>query len=131
MSEHNDFEGQVAESLKRVEAPAGFAERLMARAVVETHIAEASRSTALRVGAPGLVSAGKAKIIAFPRARSVWMSGAVAAALVVGTFVGVDKHRQHERERATQEFETATRITDQALEHTRDQLARAGVRLEE
>ena len=116
----NDFEKQVAQALRQVDVPSGFADRLMARA--EEQNLPATIVTPRSTGA---------KVIAFPKPRSVWMSGAIAAALFVGTFIGVDVHRQQKRERATQEFETATRITDQAMQHTREQLERAGVHLEE
>ena len=59
-----------------------------------------------------------------------WVGGAIAAALVLGAFVGDQVHVRRERERAalaTQQFETATRVTDHALDQVRAQLARAGV----
>ncbi len=63
---------------------------------------------------------------------AAWMTSAVAAMLVVGVFAGEHAYRRHEQTvLATQQFETATRITDEALAHTREQLARAGVSLEQ
>jgi hypothetical protein len=41
-------------------------------------------------------------------------------------------HVRHEREQAalaTQQFETAMRVTDHALDQTRNQLQRAGIKL--
>jgi hypothetical protein len=63
------------------------------------------------------------------RARA-WLGGAIAAALLAGVFVGDQVHERRERERADtaqRQFEAGMRITDAALEHTRDQLRRAGV----
>jgi len=57
---------------------------------------------------------------------------ATAALLLIGVVGGERVHQRHLREaEATQQFETATRITDAALQHTREQLARAGVSLEQ
>jgi hypothetical protein len=51
--------------------------------------------------------------------------------LLLIVFTGVQVHERHERrERAEQQFETATRITDQALAQAREQLQRAGVPLD-
>jgi hypothetical protein len=60
------------------------------------------------------------------------MAFATAALVLLGVVGGERVHERHVREaEATQQFETATRITDQALEHARQQLARAGVSLEQ
>jgi hypothetical protein len=61
-----------------------------------------------------------------------WMSGALAAVLLVGVFGVEQVHVRHEREQAaqaTQQFETAMRVTDHALDQTRAQLQRAGIKL--
>jgi hypothetical protein len=61
-----------------------------------------------------------------------WMAGALAAMLVLGAVGGEELHQRHERAQAalaTQQFEAGVRVTDQALEQTRAQLAQAGVRL--
>ena len=56
---------------------------------------------------------------------------ALAALLLVGVFAGENVHQRHQREAlATQQFEAASRITDRTLQHTREQLQRAGVPLE-
>jgi hypothetical protein len=61
-----------------------------------------------------------------------WAFAAAAAALFVGIFAGGNVYQRHQREaEATRQFETATGITDQALQHTREQLAKAGVLLEQ
>ncbi len=58
----------------------------------------------------------------------------MAAMLALGVFVGEQVHVRHEREQAavaTQQFEAAMRIENQALERTRMQLERAGIRLDQ
>lgn len=104
-----EFEQHLSVALKRVDAPVGFADRVMERA---------------RAAKP----AG-AKVVTM-RPRRVWASGAVAAVMVIGVFVGEQTHLRHERERAElaqRQFDTAMRITDQTLEHVREQLQQAGV----
>ena len=70
---------------------------------------------------------------AVARARP-WISGAIAAALLVGVYTGVytgeQAHQRHQREkamRAEQQFDEGMRITDATLEHVRLQLQQAGV----
>jgi len=56
---------------------------------------------------------------------------AMAALLLVGVFAGENVYQRHQREAlATQQFQAASRITDRTLQHTREQLQRAGVPLE-
>jgi hypothetical protein len=57
------------------------------------------------------------------------MSGALAAVLVVGVFGVEQVHERRERAVATQQFVTAMRVTDHALDQTRAQLKRSGIRL--
>jgi hypothetical protein len=65
-----------------------------------------------------------------PQARA-WMGGAIAAVLAMGCFVGAHIHTEHERRvQAQQQFEAAERITDQALERTREQLRAQGIYLD-
>ena len=111
-----------------VALPAGFKERVLARAAA----AESAGQAVRQVTTPP----NKAKVLAFPRS-AVWRlvaGGALAASVLAGTF-GVEmerRHREasrmaHEHVVANQQFDEATRITDAALAHTRDQLQRAGV----
>ncbi len=69
-----------------------------------------------------------------PQARA-WMGGAIAAVLAMGVFAGAhihEQHEQHERQMmAQQQFETAERITDEALARTREQLERQGINLDQ
>lgn len=105
------FEQQLTHAMRAVDPPEGFAERVLARA----QAAEQPR----------------ARVLAMPRRRPLWASGAIAAALLVGVFIGEQTHLRHQREQAElarQQFEAGMRITDEALDHTREQLAQAGVR---
>lgn len=106
-------EAELRERMKRVAAPAGFAERLMARAEAEP-------------------KRGKVLLFRSPTARA-WMGGAIAAALTLGVFVGSEVHERRERQQAQvqQQFDTAMQVTDQALDRTRDKLAKAGITLGE
>jgi hypothetical protein len=109
MSEMNEFEQQVARALRPVDAPEGFAARVMARAV-------ATNAVVMR-----------------PRLHAqMWVGGAVAAMLAVGAFVGEAVHVRRQREEAalaTQQFDAAVRVTDQAIERTRMHLEKAGLKL--
>ena len=57
---------------------------------------------------------------------------AIAAALVIAAALGGSVHLRHEHRRteATREFDESIRITEQTMEHTREQLRRAGVALD-
>ena len=59
--------------------------------------------------------------------------GAAIAAMLVLTILGGERVHQ-ERERvalAQREYQTATRITDRALQHAREQLQAKGISLEQ
>lgn len=109
------FETELQTALRPLEPPAGFAERVLAAAAA---------------GDREVQAAPRAKVLPFRNWR-VAIGSALAACLVGGAFATQELHhqreRQHQRAVANQQFETATRITDQALAHTREQLARAGV----
>ena len=114
--DRDEFDEVLASALRRVDAPEGFAASVMERAGVEEH-------KAVRA---------KARIFVFPK-LPVWATGSIAAGLIVGALAFGGVHVRHEQQRvqAQREFETASRITDRALEHAREQLAKAGVSLEE
>jgi|GEM_PF-2886945 len=108
-----EFELQLALAMRRVDAPEGFAARVMDRAA-----APAEKVVVMRPR--------------FGMARmQAWAGGAIAATLALGMFGAEWLHQRHVRAAQTalanQQFAMATRITDRALEHTREQLARAGV----
>lgn len=104
-----ELERQLTQALRPVGPPDGFADRIMARAQASTP--------------------ATAKVIQMPLRRRAWASGAMAAALVVGVF-GYQSHARYERQQAEvaqQQFEAAMRITDQTMQHVRQQLQQAGV----
>jgi len=114
------FEEQLHKAMRRVDAPPTLMRFLEAAVEVERE------RTLPR-------NAGKHSWAFFlPRPQfAAWMTAAFAAMLAVGVFAGGHAYQRHERTvRATQQFETASRITDEALAHTREQLARAGVPLD-
>lgn len=113
------FEQELTEAMRPVEPPEGFAERVLARAEAD--------------------EAPRARVLTMPLRVRAWSTGAVAAALLVGSFLGEEAHLRHERQKAEmerqraevaqQQFETAMRITSETLDHARAQLARAGIEL--
>ncbi len=119
----SEFEKQLSKALRSVDAPETLVESVMLQVDAES-IAAPTYVSKARHGAPSWW--------VMPRA---WFGAAVfatASLLLVGVVGGERLHQRHMREaEATQQFETATRITDQALEHAREQLARAGVSLEQ
>jgi hypothetical protein len=105
-----ELEQELTQALRRVDAPADFAERTMARVQP--------------AGTP------RGKLLTMPARLRVWGGGAIAAALVAGAFAGQQVHERRERQKAQlaeQQFETAMRITDQTLDQVRQQLQQAGV----
>lgn len=105
-----EFEARLTRALCRVDAPQGFADRVMARALVE------ERSTG--------------RIVTMKPRQQAWIGAAIAAALLVCVFGAEQVQQRQQRERAAlaqQQFEAGIRITDDALDHAREQLERAGV----
>jgi tellurite resistance protein len=104
------FEQELAQAMRAVDPPEGFADRVMARA---------------QSPAPA-----EAKVVRMqPRARP-WIGGAIAAALLLGVYTGEQAHQRRQREkaiRAEQQFDEGMRITDATLEHVRLQLQQAGI----
>lgn len=118
--EMDEFERALAKAMQRVDAPETLVQFL-------TLATEVKRESVL----PWRKRRHKFAFVV-PGAR-MWVGGAVAAVLVLGVFGAELVHVRREREKAeiaTRQFEAATRITDQALRQTREQLARAGVSLE-
>ena len=123
-----EFERALGRAMQRVEVRAETAAKLLALAE------EAERK---RLDAGGglrpirLLNGGR--VLAMPRipqARA-WTGAAIAAVLAMGCFVGAHLHTEHERRaQAERQFETAERITDQTLEHTREQLRAQGIELD-
>ena len=111
--ELTEFELQLARAMRRVDAPEGFAERIMER------------------------SAGPAEKVVVMRRRGrmvrmqAWMGGAIAAVLALGMFGAEQLHQRREQAKADQQFAVAMQATDHALDQTRAQLQRAGLNLGE
>ena len=112
----NEFEQDLAGALRRVDPPHGMLDRILT-------VAEAERTVAKPVPA-------RSKILMFPRQRS-WLGGALAACLVLGVFGGERLHEERQRAAAQQQFDTATQITNRALEQARQQVERAGIPLDQ
>jgi hypothetical protein len=110
------LERELRQALRPVDPPAGFADRVLARAREPEH---------------ATVPQKRARILMFPARRSrVLIGSAVAAMLLVGV-AGEQAHQRMEQRRKAEEaqrqFETALQVTDRALEHARQQIERAGI----
>ena len=105
-----EFEADLKQALRPLDAPEGFADRVMARVLDEEK--------------PDL------RVLTMKPRRRVWIGGAIAAALLGGVF-GAELIQTHNRQQQAalvqQQFETGILITDQALAHVRDRLKQAGV----
>jgi hypothetical protein len=107
-----EFELLLARAMCRVDAPEGFAARVMDTAEpTQTVVVMRPRSGLWRMQA--------------------WTGGAIAAVLALGMFGAEQLHQRRERERADQQFAVAVQVTDHALAQTREQLARAGLNLDQ
>jgi hypothetical protein len=143
--EMDRFEHDLAKALQRVSAPEGFAQRVMGRVCADPDVDGASVVHGARAvlddgvrGAGSDVSearhgAPRVLVMRKPMVQGrAWIGGAIAAVLVLGVFGAEQVHVRREREKAemaTQQFEAAVLVTDQALQQTREQLARAGLKL--
>lgn len=125
-SEDVAFERELTVALRSLRVPADFGARIAAHAEGGTPQRMELPPTSLT--SPKSLTA-RGELIPF-RSWRVIVGGAIAAALLAGVFATEDVrgHREHARRQteATQQFETATRITDQAMAHTREELERAG-----
>jgi hypothetical protein len=120
MSTEQDFEERLRKAMQRVDAPPAMIKFLQAAAEVQAErlLPRRERKHKWAFSLPRPQFAG-------------WMTGTFATALAVGVFVGGQAYHRHEQKMlATQQFETATRITNQALDQARQQLQQAGVPLD-
>ncbi len=124
MEPMNEFERALQRALRPVNPPETLARFLAIAAEAEEQRQRRGRWWLWWKPASG------GRVLVLPRASAPWMGGALAAAVVLAVVVGQQVHVRHERARATAEFETATRITEQTMQQTREQLMRAGVPLE-
>ena len=120
------LEVQLRRALRPEDPPSGFADRVLARAGV-------ARAQPPPVPAPPGGEHSRGRLLSWPMRRP-WVSGAIAAALVLGCFeaeITWQKVREQERRvaQATAQFQTTERVTVHALAQAREQLQRAGVSL--
>jgi hypothetical protein len=123
-----EFERALGRAMQRVEVRAETAAKFYALAE------EAERKRLDAGGGLRLIRfSNGARVWAMPRIpqAKAWMGGAMAAVLAMGCFVGARIHAEHERRvQAERQFETAERITDETLAHTREQLRAQGIELD-
>jgi hypothetical protein len=115
-----EFELQLARAMRRVDAPEGFAARVMERAASPAESAQKVVVMRSRFGMARM---------------QAWAGGAIAATLALGMFGAEQLHQRHVREvqtaLANQQFAMAVQVTGHALAQTREQLQRAGLNLSE
>lgn len=105
--EMRELEERLRVELGRRDAPAGFAERAMARAGAEPKVLPMSARLRGRM----------------------WMY-AIAAALLLCVTAGERMYQvrqERKREQAQREFDMAMQVTGRTLEHAREQMQRAGL----
>jgi len=111
-----EFELQLARAMRRVDAPEGFAVRVMDRAASPVEVEQKVLVIRPRSGLWRL---------------QAWMGGALAAVLALGMYGAEVLHQRSEQAKADQQFAVAMQATDHALTQTREQLQRAGLKLGE
>jgi hypothetical protein len=118
------FERSLKDALRRVDAPPDFTLQVLKKA---GGAAAQLVETPTETQAVWKLERPKARAsFAWMHVRW-WAGGALAAVLAIGVFAGEHIRREREREVANQQFEAATQIENQALEHAREQLREAGV----
>jgi hypothetical protein len=111
-----EFELQLARAMRRVDAPEGFAARVMDRAASPVEVEQKVLVIRPRSGLWRL---------------QAWMGGALAAVLALGMYGAEVLHQRREQAKADQQFAVAMQATNHALTQTREQLQRAGLKLGE
>lgn len=125
MSEENtdDFERSLKRALKRVDARAEMRARFLA-------IAAEAEQQHRQTGRLWVTPRSGGRLFFLPKIP-VWATGAIAALLLVGVFSVEQVREKHERVAlADRDFAVSQQVTEQALEHTREQLQRAGIALD-
>jgi hypothetical protein len=111
-----EFELQLARAMRRVDAPEGFAARVMERAASPVDVEQKVLVMRPRSGLWRM---------------QAWMGGAIAAVLAIGMYGAEVLHQRREQAKADEQFAVAVQATDHALAQTREQLQRAGLKLGE
>ena len=125
-AEFQALEYELRNVLRPVDPPAGFVDRVLARARQSDCQAAGPAEPAGQTARP--------RVLTFTSRRSrLWIGSGIAAVLLAGVAVeGTHRIEQRRRtEEAQRQFETALQVTDRTLDHVREQLQRAGVRLDQ
>jgi hypothetical protein len=140
--EQDQFEHELMQAMRRVDAPEGFADRVLAQIAespahgwnpsmetvseFEQELGQAMRPVDAPQGFADRVLAQiaadkrlRAKVLMMPRNVRLWAGGAIAAALLAGAF-GVREQRERRQQeqavaQARQQFRQAMQITGQTL----------------
>ena len=117
----DEFEQTLQRAMQRVNAPETLAKFLATAVEAEEH--------RRRSGSGWFRPSRGGRVYALPRPRR-WVAGALAAALLLAA-LGAREWRLHQQRVAVadEQFTAAVRVTDQALEQTREQLRQAGLNL--
>ncbi len=145
--EQDPFEGELMRAMRRVDAPEGFSDRVLARipahrwdpsmetvSEFEQELRQAMRHVDASQGFADRVVAQiaaaerpRAKLLMMPRRVQLWAGGAIAAALLAGAFGVREQRERREREEAAvqarQQFQQAMQITGNTLADTRAQIS--------
>jgi hypothetical protein len=127
----DEFEQQLTQRLRPVNAPETLAKFLAIAAAAEEQRRNSGRWFLWFKPRSKFRAGGGVLVLSRPMA---WTGAAMAMAMLLAVFIGEQVHVRRERtqaEVATREFEAATQITDRTLQHTREQLERAGIRLDQ
>jgi hypothetical protein len=125
--EQNEFERALTRAMRRVDAPETLTKFLMRVAEVETESRLPRRERKPRKERKHRW----AWFVLRPQRTFGWTGGALAAVLLVSVFGVEQVHVRHERKQAEvqKQFDEGVRITDRALDQTRERLERAGLKL--
>lgn len=123
VDEMDEFERSLQRAMKRVDVRAETTAKFFAI------VAEAERERQ-QTGRMWVTPKTGGKLLFMPKPAFRSWIGAVAAGLAVGVFVGVHERQERKAEVARQQFDTAMRVTDHALDQTRAQLERVGLNLD-
>src|SRR5579884_457530 len=135
----DDFEIELSRAMRAVDAPEGFADRVLAQAAgapadpslapmdeFEQEMARAMRHVDAPEGFADRVmrlvakpEVHRAKVLTMPHRVRFWAAGAIAAALLVAAFGAREQRERRQREEAAaqaqQQFQLALQITGKTL----------------